>query len=359
MGKYEKSIISIIETIKIFKQDKHDFNLSVSYANLAHSYIVLNNPDSALHYLKLMFEVNKRLDNPTCSALAFSTQALYYQIVGDTIGFLNSAYKALTITKKNNLFKEKKDITKELEEFYYSVQQFDSAYKYKQIYHQVRDSIDAANTQTKISQLEMLHEIEKAEQKQRFKAQRNQLITIIVLILLISALFITIVLLMRYSVKVKYSLLEQQKLKDELHFKSQEMVSNAISLIRKNDLISGISQRLLDILNIDKPKETSLSIGKLAKELQLNSEGNTWEEFEVRFKEVHANFFNKLIKAYPNLSPSELKLCALLKLNMSTKEISQLMGYQHKSVDNARVRLRKKLKIENQEENLVTFLLKF
>jgi DNA-binding CsgD family transcriptional regulator len=59
---------------------------------------------------------------------------------------------------------------------------------------------------------------------------------------------------------------------------------------------------------------------------------------------------------YPDLTQSELKLCAFLRLNMSTKEISELTGQRILTIDHARYRLRKKLGISNSEINLVTFL---
>jgi DNA-binding CsgD family transcriptional regulator len=73
-------------------------------------------------------------------------------------------------------------------------------------------------------------------------------------------------------------------------------------------------------------------------------------------EEVHAGFYEKLLKAYPDLSQNELKLCAFLRLNMSTKDIAELTGQQLPSIDKARYRLRKKLGLASSETNLVTFL---
>ena len=72
--------------------------------------------------------------------------------------------------------------------------------------------------------------------------------------------------------------------------------------------------------------------------------------------EVHEDFYDTLLKRFPDLSPSELRLCAFLKLNMTTKEISELTGHQMNSLEMARYRLRQKLGISNSEVNLITFL---
>jgi len=71
---------------------------------------------------------------------------------------------------------------------------------------------------------------------------------------------------------------------------------------------------------------------------------------------VHKDFYDALLRRFPELTPSELKLCAFLKLNMTTKEISELTGQRLNTLENARYRLRQKLGITNSEANLVTFL---
>jgi DNA-binding CsgD family transcriptional regulator len=90
-------------------------------------------------------------------------------------------------------------------------------------------------------------------------------------------------------------------------------------------------------------------------ELESASRGDTWKEFELRFKEVHSDFYKKLNELYPNLTPSELKLCAFLRLNMSSKDIAAITFLSINGINIARHRLRKKLNID-QDENLITFL---
>ena len=83
-----------------------------------------------------------------------------------------------------------------------------------------------------------------------------------------------------------------------------------------------------------------------------------WEQFAVHFDKVHSNFLVSLKSAYPNLTASDLKLCAYLRLNLTSKEIAQIMNITIKGVELGRHRLRKKLQIPT-EINLVNFLLNF
>jgi len=98
------------------------------------------------------------------------------------------------------------------------------------------------------------------------------------------------------------------------------------------------------------------AIQKILLELQSNLQPELWNEFEYRFQQVHEQFYNSLNEKFPDLSPSERRLCAFLKLNMTTKEISAITHQNAKSIDVARTRLRKKLDLTGTDQNLVTFL---
>jgi len=81
-----------------------------------------------------------------------------------------------------------------------------------------------------------------------------------------------------------------------------------------------------------------------------------WEEFEMRFHNVHNDFYDKLNAVFPGLSINEKRLCSFLRLNMTTKEISSITGQTPKSIEMARTRLRKKLNLTNSETSLTDFL---
>ena len=83
---------------------------------------------------------------------------------------------------------------------------------------------------------------------------------------------------------------------------------------------------------------------------------DSWKDFEIRFKEVHSEFYDKLQQKYPTLTNNERRLCIFLKLNMNTKEISSLTFQSVNSINAARTRLRKKLSITGEEVSLTGFI---
>ena len=81
-----------------------------------------------------------------------------------------------------------------------------------------------------------------------------------------------------------------------------------------------------------------------------------WENFTKHFDKVHSDFVKRLKEVHPNLTGNELKLCTYLRMNLSTKEIAQLMNISVRGVEISRYRLRKKLGIAS-EVNLFDYLL--
>ena len=101
--------------------------------------------------------------------------------------------------------------------------------------------------------------------------------------------------------------------------------------------------------------ENKKVIEGVIQELNMDSGEEVWKEFEIRFQQVHNDFYKNLVNKYPDLTPNELKLSAFLKLNMNTKDIASITYQSTNSIDVARSRLRHKFGI-SKEENLVSFL---
>ncbi|MFC2123807.1 triple tyrosine motif-containing protein, partial [Bacteroidota bacterium] len=153
--------------------------------------------------------------------------------------------------------------------------------------------------------------------------------------------------------------LSHDKLETEIKYKNQELASSTMNLISKNEVIAGIKQKLIGILKKDQNPDTKKSINKIIKEIDSNiSIDEDWTQFEFHFDEVHGDFSNRMKVAFPDLSPQEMKLCAYLRLNLSSKEIAQLLNISIRGVEIARYRLRKKLNLE-RHANLSDFILNF
>ncbi|MGN6421190.1 MAG: helix-turn-helix transcriptional regulator, partial [Pseudobacter sp.] len=128
-------------------------------------------------------------------------------------------------------------------------------------------------------------------------------------------------------------------------------------LVERGKVLSEIKEKLVQAITKHDPP---LNIGNFRKVMRLLEEAENkdedWEHFARHFDEVHSNYLNSVKKHFPSLTTTDLKLCAYLHINLTSKEIAQLMGISVRGVETSRYRLRKKLDIPG-ETSLNTFLL--
>lgn len=154
--------------------------------------------------------------------------------------------------------------------------------------------------------------------------------------------------------------LRNETLLNEMNHKNKELANSTLHLLHKNKILTSIKLQLSDLIqkaaeNTDHRHEISGIVRKINKEL-CNEKHQ--EAFDSYFDEVHQDFIKRLKDAHPGLSPKELRLCAYLKMNLSSKEISALMNISVRGVEISRYRLRKKLNLD-REVNLTDYILNF
>ncbi|WP_153797732.1 helix-turn-helix and ligand-binding sensor domain-containing protein [Foetidibacter luteolus] len=151
--------------------------------------------------------------------------------------------------------------------------------------------------------------------------------------------------------------LQNEKLEVEIERKNAELANTALNLVQKKEYLSKIA----DILNkLNKPGNEPIEPGELKKLLRsLGSEeklDEEWRQFSIHFNNVHNNFLITLQNKYPGLKPHELRLCAYLRMNLSSKEMARLLSISVRGVEISRYRLRKKLQLQPKED-LFQFLM--
>lgn len=152
--------------------------------------------------------------------------------------------------------------------------------------------------------------------------------------------------------------LQKKQLEADVEFKNKELATTTMHLVQRGKLLSKIGDELLPLVQQSANTNTANDVKKVIRLLnEAKKLDNDWDQFAIHFDHVHNNFLSKLKDKYPNLSPNDLKLCAYLKLNLSSKEIAQLLNITSRAVEVSRYRLRKKLGLK-PEVNLFDFLFK-
>lgn len=153
--------------------------------------------------------------------------------------------------------------------------------------------------------------------------------------------------------------LRNDALQNEVVHKNKELANTTLHLIHKNKILNIIKANLVQFndssLSARKKDELETVIARINRELKNE---RFQKLFDETFDRVHDDFLIRLKNKHPELTPRELRLCALLRMNLSTKEIAPLMNISVRGVEIGRYRLRKKLNLE-RDENLLDYLIRF
>ncbi|MEH0152493.1 hypothetical protein V6R21_01160 [Limibacter armeniacum] len=222
-----------------------------------------------------------------------------------------------------------------------------------------KSAINNALFQIKNKYEETIKEKDKFIRNQNLTIERNDIIQsrfkVSIAFLLVGIFVIAVMVKMRY--KLRKASMEKSQIKMQAHYdrekadeiiniKSRELTANTLQMIEKDQTIDELMQKL---------KEGSPASYKLMKVKVSKGNKDMWEQFNKRFTEVNADFYDKLREKHPDLTPTEQKHCALIKLNFDSKEMASLLHISLNSVHISRHRIRKKMGLE-RDVNLSNYI---
>ncbi len=356
INEYEKIGPYLFEALKISKASGHKISEGINYVNIGVIYKEMNKHDSVYYYFKKAEEIFSELNNIPLLATVYYNLSEFCLEIDSVNNSLEYAYKAFDLGRTHKLKKVIYDAADKLHKIYLSNNDPENASKFQIIKYQIKDSMNLEQSLTNLARLELQYDYEKQNHEELIRQQKKDFRIITIIIILISIIISFSLIMVNRRVKTKNVKLKNQRLEDEVEYKNKELALSVMTLLRKNEILSEISKKLINISNKTSQTETKNDIKEIAADLRKNTDNEIWDEFELRFKQVHGDFYEKLEMNYPNLTPNEKKICAFLRLNMSSKDISDLTGQSISSIEVARYRLRKKLGISNTDTNLITFL---
>lgn len=152
---------------------------------------------------------------------------------------------------------------------------------------------------------------------------------------------------------------KQQELQQQLLHTQEKLTIAGVHLASKNEIITTIQERLQSLLKIEKISEhLSARIKEIISEFSTAEIQQDWVDFQKKLEAVHQGFLSQLSQKYPNLNPAELRVCALLRTQLSTKEIANLLNVSERAIEKLRYQARKKIGLDSKQ-NLSAFLASF
>ena len=356
--------------------------LALIYSNIGDDYRHLNYLDSSLYYKQLSIDLLEK------NKMSFELAEQYYSL-GYTYKVLDELDKAivlynksLSLAKELELMSMQMKYTRELADLYYLKNNYKNAYELMRNQAILADSINSEETRNRMAQLQAQYDVEINNRKiekleleskvQQFKL-RAYLLTIGGIIILALSIIVFFVIKRRKDkqlslqkdilhsreqdiarVNTEKAEAIQNELKTQLEYKNKELTTHALNMMQKTKLLQDLTVAI-NGFNKKANDEQKQEIRKIKREINnyLRTEKD-WDLFKIYFEQVNEGFYEKLKFISPEISSHDLKLSALIKLNMNIKESAAVLNIAPNSVKSARYRLRKKLKI-SQETDLYEY----
>ncbi|MEP5613683.1 MAG: tetratricopeptide repeat protein [Cyclobacteriaceae bacterium] len=362
-GKFEAAEDFLRRSMKIHDQQKFDYGRMEVFNRFGLLEFAKRDYSSAIHNLNQSLRISKEINDvegktktlldlatvqleinqPTAAEISLKEALLYAREIGSH-KWLKEIYSNLQIVNRR-----KGDLNKAI-------------YYYDQ-YIQERDSIFSEETVSNISRLEaQLATVEQERQikakeqqivilEQEAKLQRSRIVILIVIIFLIAALSFIIVRSRQAVAKRREEKAGEiaERAKQEVEFKNRELASYTVNFVQKNRLFEDLIESIQEIKkrSTNEVSKDLTSIEKTVKKhIQVDQD---WEDFKLRFENMHQGFFDHLHEKFPSLTNNDLRLSVLVKMNFSIKELGDMLGISPESVKTARYRLKKKLNLPSNQ----------
>jgi tetratricopeptide (TPR) repeat protein/DNA-binding CsgD family transcriptional regulator len=375
----DSSIYYAEKTIAIFSLIDRKYYLGTAYEVLAFSYITEGKYDEALRWMNKALQIvtlegrnARKLESMMLLSDLLVYSGVAHQLNGDFHTAKSFLLSGLTLADSLGLQDKMSAALEYLAINYENSGMKDSSLHYFKRFKQISDTL--FNMQSvnfvKLEEVQMEFQQQAKEKKiqmEHHKAlQKRNLIIFtgsgLVLLSLLLVLFLRLRLerqkKRQIELEKRQAELEKEAIDAKLEFRNKELAAKVLHSARSHELVINVAEKLKKM----EVEESSLNY-KIRNELihdliDSTQDEDSWKEFELRFQDVHSGFYAHLRRRFPDLTPSEIRLSALLRLNMTTKEISALTHQSERAIILARHRLRSKLGLQTSD-NLVVFLSQF
>lgn len=330
------------------------------YNNMGIAHFRKGNYQQATAYYQKAFDLRGGLENTNKRDLGSSlinlggayTEAGRYKIAQDYL------LKGLEISKETEMLQQQRSAYDLLAELYEKTDNYKDANNYLKQGNIVKDSLYQREIQESITEMQTKYETEKKEaeilrqesrieilEKDRALAQSRSIILFggIILLVAIGILSYNRQQTQKALIKAELGLSQSREevLKKDVEYKNQELVNFAVQITQKNEFIGSLNEE------VSAQKKSGADLQKIEALIKANASiTRDREAFENHVQNLYEGFYSRLDQTYPELTANDRKLAALIRMELSSKEIATVLNISPKSVDQSRYRLRQKMNLD-------------
>ncbi|SDQ94121.1 tetratricopeptide repeat protein [Flagellimonas zhangzhouensis] len=353
LEKSEEAKPYLINSIALSKEMKALVLEGAATRNLGRVYMAEGNTSEGLSLLEKAIEIHRASERPIAliRSLAYASDA-YNNIErpNDAMAHLN---EAIGMIASENQTSQWHNLYEGRSKSWEILGNYKNALEDHKTFQVLKDSVFNKEKVQQIEELKTIYETEKKEQqialqeKEITVLEQDAKISNLQKLLLAGLLLLSLIGFYGIRQKLKRNNLEKEMVDAELAFKKKELTTHALHLAKKNEVLEDLKQKAEHL------KESETSKGgyqQLIRTINFDlQDDNNWKNFSRYFEEVHKDFNSNVKERFPDVTSNELRLLALLKMNLSSKEIANILNISQEGIKKARYRLRKKLNISSEE----------
>lgn len=392
----EKAISYINTSIQISKNINGKSSTGAAYLNASTLYEKKGLSDSAHEMLDSALVYYQFSNNLHGIANVLDKEAAYFTESQNNQKAVDLLLQSIILREKVGSLNATSITLKQLSETFQSLGDYEKAFAYYQRYVVLKDSIFSESTNKVISELNIKYEtaeknkaISLLKKESEIKQFQNKLLFILSITFAMGTILLlylfrtkskllksqkeaiqqkealsnlerekqqTEKLLLEKEIKAQQEINELQKIKfnNELEHSKRELATSTMQILNKNKILVDIKEsirKLKSSKNDEKDVLANIST-KVNSSINLDED---WEQFKIHFEKVNTSFFEKLQNNHPKLTTGDLKVCAYVKINLSSKEIAQMMNISSHGIDKRLYRIRKKMDL-SPSNSLSTYL---
>jgi len=378
---YSKAIEDYKKALEIKDEIKDTRGRIITLNNLGTLNLQTNHLERAKAYLTQALNLNSNSRYKSSLAVSYQNLANYYYLTNKPSKAIEAGIKSLEIMKEKGQRSDIEEVYLVLADAYEKQGKFETSLNYFKLHKAIHDSIFNAKSranynklqlQLETTQKERKIEILKKEQEKQIlqnkilkNEKQNYIATIIIIVFVV--IIIGFVVLMKRkkdkqiqrqkdivtlkekelsAAELDKSKLKEEELQQAILYKSKQLSTHALHMMQKNSMLHEIQT---DIKELSKTasieeKPNYKRINQLIN-LSLRSHKD-WDVFKLYFEDVNRDFYSRLKEINPDLTTNDHRLCALIKLNMNSKEMASVLNVAPNSIKSSRYRLKKKLDLD-------------
>lgn len=372
-GKVQESIPLLDEALDLSIKTAQPYLTLDIYFNKATSfYEDLNNPDSAMVYLDKILTLTTELEDNYMKGVVYRNKAFIALDNNNTREALGYIRLAEPYVNDFETVLDEVESKTEMADLFNRIGDHESENKYLKEATIIQDSLFSVKKDQQIEELNLIYQTEKKDSEIAYLAKtieleqtkKRSLIMGLVLLALAAASFIyTLIQRSRKNKKIfeqeqEIEIARRKTVEQQLEFKQKELTARVLQLADKSEFLHKLQDEI-NALQSSTDHSIHKASSKISRMIEHDAiDNNEWEQFSKEFSSLHQNFLDRIFSKFGACSKAEVRLISLLKMNLSSKDIANILRISDDGIKKARYRLRKKLQLDSKTD-LQGFLIGF